>query len=127
MLLGTAAQMTMSNTLNLKKEQEILMNFADIIIDIFALESTVVRAGQHSFDDAEKQKVIDAIVKTLAHDTNGKVVSNATDAIASFIEPSIQPMFISGLRKFTKYPLQNVKENRRLIADFTLKAGEYVL
>ena len=32
------------------------MNFADIIIDIFALESTVVRAGQHSFDDAEKQK-----------------------------------------------------------------------
>lgn len=127
MLLGTAAQMTMSNTLNLKKEQEILMNFADIIIDIFALESTVVRAGQHSFDDVEKQKVIDAIVKTLAHDTNGKVVSNATDAIASFIEPSMQPMFISGLRKFTKYPLQNVKENRRLIADFTLKAGEYVL
>ncbi|MEZ4910713.1 MAG: acyl-CoA dehydrogenase family protein [Saprospiraceae bacterium] len=127
MLLGTAAQQAMSNTMNLKNEQEILMHFADIIIDIFALESAVFRAKKDNVQNSENGSVIEAIIHTLAHDINGRIVKNGTDAIASFIAPNMQSMFITGLRKFTKYPLRNVKENRRIIADFALKAGEYTL
>jgi hypothetical protein len=59
------------------------------------------------------------------HDATGRITKQATDAIASFIAPEMQPAFISGLRKFTKYPLQNIKEKRRKIAEELIKSAEY--
>jgi hypothetical protein len=127
MLLGTAAQ-AMSGKLDLKTEQELLMNLADIIIEIFNSESTLMRvmkiADQYSDKDIQ---VHNAILRTHLHDATSRTSKNATDAIASFIEPEMQPMFISGMRKFTKYPLQNIKENRRIIANTLIQNNEYSL
>jgi alkylation response protein AidB-like acyl-CoA dehydrogenase len=115
MLLGTAAQKSISGDLDLKTEQEILINLADIIIEIYACESGLLRvlklAGR-----AMDQSLYQAIMKTYFHDTNNRIAKAATDAIASFIEPSMQGAFIAGMRKYTKYPLQNIKELRRSIA-----------
>ncbi len=119
MLLGTAAQQSMSGKLDLKVEQEILMNLADIIIDIFGMESVLLRIEKVANYGLNKQ-YHNAIIKTLSHDTNARMIINATDAIASFIDPSLQPSYISGLRKYTKYPLQNIKENRRLVANYLI-------
>ena len=128
MLLGTAAQQAMGGKLDLKSEQEILMNLSDIIIEIFNAESTMMRvmkiSEQHPSKDIE---LYNAILRTLIHDVTGKVSRHATDAIASFIAPEMQAGFISGLRKFTKYPLQNIKENRRKIAALLIAEGEYAL
>jgi hypothetical protein len=68
-----------------------------------------------------------AILHTHLHDATSRITKQATDAIASFIAPEMQGAFISGLRKFTKYPLQNVKENRRKIAGVLIAAGGYAL
>lgn len=116
MLLGTAAQQSMSGSLDLKSEQEILINLADIIIDIFSIESTLLRIQTVWNDNTENEAYYSAIIKTMCHDGNARVTKNAQDAIASFIDPSLQPAFIAGMRKYTKYPLQNVKELRRTIA-----------
>ncbi|MBK8348965.1 MAG: acyl-CoA dehydrogenase family protein [Saprospiraceae bacterium] len=128
MLLGTAAQQAMGGKLDLKSEQEILMNLSDIIIEIFNAESTMMRvmkiSEQHPSKDIE---LYNAILRTLIHDVTGEVSRHATDAIASFIAPEMQAGFISGLRKFTKYPLQNIKENRRKIAALLIAEGEYAL
>ncbi len=121
MLLGTAAQQSMSGTLDLKTEQEILMNLADIIIEIFAMESSLLRVEKLLSYDVD-QDYHAAIIKTLCHDSNGRMTRYAQDAIASFIDPSMQGAFISGMRKYTKYPLQNIKENRRLIAKKIIEA-----
>ena len=126
MLLGSAAQQTMGGKLDLKSEQEILMYMADIIIEIFNAESTLMRVQKIAENHHDKNIVIyNAILRTYIHDSTGKVTRQATDAIASFIAPDMQAAFISGLRKFTKYPLQNIKENRRIIADELVKAGTY--
>jgi hypothetical protein len=49
------------------------------------------------------------------------------DAIASFVDQSMQPALISGVRKYTKYPLQNVKELRRNIAVRMISENTYPL
>ncbi len=126
MLLGSAAQQAIGGKLDLKAEQEILMNLADIIIEIFNAESTLMRVQKIAENHPEKNiAVYNTILRTYLHDSTGRVTKQATDAIGSFIAPEMQPAFISGLRKFTKYPLQNVKENRRVIAGALIKAGEY--
>lgn len=128
MLLGTAAQQAMGDKLDLKTEQEILMNLSDIIIEIYNAESTLMRIMKIDEVHTDKNlKVYDAILKTYLHDATGRIIKQATDAIASFIGPEMQPAFISGLRKFTKYPLQNVKQNRRVIAESLIASGEYNL
>lgn len=128
MLLGTAAQQAMSGQLNLKTEQEILMNLADIITEIFNAESTLMRVMKIAASYPDKDiDLYNAILSTHLHDATSRVTKQATDAIASFVAPEMQGAFISGLRKFTKYPLQNVKENRRKIAGVLIAAGEYSL
>lgn len=128
MLLGSAAQQAMGGQLNLKTEQEILMNLADIITEIFNAESTLMRVMKIAESYPEKDvNLYNAILRTHLHDATNRVTKQATDAIASFIAPEMQSAFISGLRKFTKYPLQNVKENRRKIAGVLIAAGEYPL
>ena len=128
MLLGSAAQQAMSGQLNLKTEQEILMNLADIIIEIFNTESTLMRVMKIAESYPDKDiNLYNAILRTHLHDATSRVTKQATDAIASFVAPEMQGAFISGLRKFTKYPLQNVKENRRKIAGVLIAASEYNL
>jgi alkylation response protein AidB-like acyl-CoA dehydrogenase len=126
MLLGSAAQQAMGGQLNLKTEQEILINLADIIVEIYNAESTLMRVMKISDNHPDRDiSLYHAILRTHLHDATGRVSKQATDAIASFIAPEMQGAFISGLRKYTKYPLQNVKENRRKIAGVLIAAGEY--
>lgn len=129
MILGTAAQTAMSGKLDLKEEQEVLMNMSDIIMDIFNAEGLLMRVRKLSRMETHKDKmpVYNAILTTYLHDAVARTVKNGTDAIASFVDPSMQPLLISGLRKYTKYPLQNIKENRRLIAQSLIEAGGYHL
>ena len=128
MLLGSAAQQAMGGQLNLKTEQEILMNLADIITEIFNAEGALMRVMKIAESYPDKDiSLYNAILRTHLHDATNRITKQATDAIASFIAPEMQGAFISGLRKFTKYPLQNVKENRRKIAGVLIAAGEYTL
>lgn len=126
MLLGTAAQEAMSGKIDLKEEQEILMNLSDVIIEIFNVEGVLMRvmkiAEQYNSKPVE---VYDAILKTLIHDSAAIILKAGTDIVASFVAEALQPAFISGLRKFTKYPLQNIKENRRRIAAYMIAEKNY--
>lgn len=128
MLLGYAGQQSMSGKLDFKAEQEILINLSDIIIEIFNTESLLLRIESIAHHYPEKDlNLYQAILKTYLHDANSRITKHGTDAIASFIEPEMQAGFISGLRKYTKYPLQNVKALRREIAQFLIQNGAYAL
>ncbi|MDF1694286.1 MAG: acyl-CoA dehydrogenase family protein [Saprospiraceae bacterium] len=127
MILGSAAKLAMEGKLDLKKEQELLMNMADIVIHIFSAESALLRilkieqSGNHRIDI----EVYSKLIKTVFYETSHKIYKSALDAIAGFIAEEQQEGYIQGFRKFTKYPLQNVKSNRRAIAELMIEAGEY--
>jgi hypothetical protein len=52
---------------------------------------------------------------------------NATDALSSFSEGDLLKTFLMGIKRFSKYPVQPVKEARRIIADCLILANGYVL
>jgi len=124
MTAGAAAKMQMDGKLVLKDEQEILMNCADMLIELFASESMLLRVEKLVHMEKEQpQEVYDAMLQVYFHDVTAKMTKYATDALASFAEGDLLKTFLMGLKRFTKYPAVNVKEKRRLVASAILKAN----
>lgn len=125
MTAGAAAKMQMDGKLNLKEEQEILLNCADMLIDLFLAESMLLRVQKLSerTDKPQPQEVYDAMLQVFLHDVTARMTKNATDALASFAEGDLLKTFLMGLKRFTKYPPVNVKQKRRLIAQALRQAN----
>jgi hypothetical protein len=127
MTAGGAAKMQMDGKINLKDEQEILMNCADMMIDLYLAESTLLRVMKLSerTDKPQSQEVYDAILQVFIHDATARIASKATDALASFAEGDLLKTFLMGLKRFTKYPAVNVKAKRRIVAERVLDGKGY--
>lgn len=124
MVAGGAAKMQMDGKLNLKEEQEVLMNTADMFIDLYAAESMLLRVQKLAGMQKEHpQEVYDAMLQVFLHDATARMTKNATDALASFAEGDLLKTFLMGVKRFTKYPPVNVKAKRRLVAEVLRKAG----
>ncbi len=125
MTAGAAAKMQMDGKLNLKEEQEILMNCADMLIDLFLAESMLLRVQKLAgkADKPQPQELYDAMLQVFLHDATARMAKNATDALASFAEGDLLKTFLMGLKRFTKYPPVNVKEKRRFIAQALRQAN----
>ena len=129
MLVGAAAKGQMDGRLNLKEEQEILMNVADMLGDLLTAESTLLRVRKlhEQQTGTQPQELYDALLKVHFHDVNKRMAGNAVDAIASFAEDKLLDVFVKGIRRFTTYPPQNVKRLRRIVADDLIAKNEYVI
>ncbi len=128
MVAGAAVKQQMDGNLNLKEEQEILLNIADMMIDLFNVESIQLRVEKMSqLDTKVEQEVYDAILKTYMSDTNARIQKNAIDALASFADGDLLKAMLMGVKRFTKYAPVNVKATRRLIAKKIIEANEYCL
>ena len=126
MVAGAAAKLQMDGELNMKEEQEVVMNIADMMVDTFLAESLLLRVEKiEDMETSLDQKVYGAILRVFIHDANGRIRKNAEDALASFAEGDLLKTMLMGLKRFTKYPPQNVKAGRRLIADALIEANEY--
>ena len=128
MVAGAAAKLQMEGKLDLKNEQEIIMNVADMLSDLFLAESLLLRVEKLAgMSGKVKQEVYDAILRVFIHDATLRMNKNGTDALASFAEGDLLRTMLMGLKRFTKYPAQNVKTLRRLVADVLIDANEYAL
>jgi alkylation response protein AidB-like acyl-CoA dehydrogenase len=127
MVAGAAAKMQMDGELNLKEEQEVLMNVADMIIDTFLAESMLLRIEKLSAMDKTPVSldIYRAMLETFFMDATARLNKSATDALASFTEGDLLRTLLMGLKRFTKYPAVNVKNNRRLIASTLVEANDY--
>lgn len=129
MVVGAAAKAQMDGELDLKEEQEIVMNVADMLGDLLNAESTLLRLQKlrAQGNGSQPQEVLDAVLKVYLHDVNARIAKFGLDAIASFTEGDLLNTFTTGIRRFTQYPPQNVKALRRIIANHCIAANEYAL
>ena len=129
MVAGAAAKSQMDGKINLKEEQEVLFNLSDMLTDLFLAESTLLRVEKLSIkaDKQINQEVYDAILRVFLHDASFRMQKNATDALSSFSEGDLLKTFLMGVKRFSKYPIQPVKEARRKVADCLIAANAYVL
>ncbi len=123
MVAGSAVQKLMQT---LSKEQEVLMNVADIAIDTYVAESTLLRVQKALKTKSEEELAAQiALVKTLFFDLSDKIAKYAKDAIYSFAEGDERKMMLMGVKRFTKTNDINPKEMRHLIANEIIQANEY--
>ncbi|MCI5057499.1 MAG: acyl-CoA dehydrogenase family protein [Flavobacteriales bacterium] len=123
MVAGSAVQKLMQT---LAKEQEILMNIADILIKIYAAESALLRTekligikGEGACTDQIN------MTKLYFYDTADSINKFGKDAIASFTSGDEQKMMLMGLKRFTKTEAVNVKEIRQSIAEKLIDQEKY--
>ena len=126
MVAGAAAKYQMDGKINLKEEQEILMNIADILIEIFVSESVLLRVMKtKDLDKEASNEYYQSILSVYLYDTQAKISKWANDALASFALGDELRIMAMGVNRFSKYPLQNIKAKRRLIADFLIGSNAY--
>ncbi|TGE13114.1 acyl-CoA dehydrogenase family protein [Hymenobacter elongatus] len=123
MVAGTAVQKYMNS---LAKEQEVLMNIADMAIKVYTAESTILRVEKEAGikgEEAVAQQI--DIARVYLYDTVDMVNKFGKDAIGTMTEGDEQKLLAMGLKRFTKADLYNAKEARRRIADQLIQANEY--
>ncbi len=125
MVAGSAVQKLMQT---LSKEEEILMNIADIGIQIYQAESVLLRVEKLIASKGEKDAEIQiAIAKTFFYDATDKIAKAAKDAINSFAEGDEARMMLTGVKRFTKLDGINPKNERQLIAQYLIEKNAYTL
>ena len=113
MVAGAAVQKLM---MTLNKEQEILMNIADMSIITFHAESALLRLEQLTTTKGEVAVSVQAdIVRTYIYDAADAIHKAGKDALNSFADGDELRMMNIGLKRFTKVESFNSKEARRRI------------
>jgi alkylation response protein AidB-like acyl-CoA dehydrogenase len=111
----------------LANEQEILMAAADIAIQIFALESTVLRAEKNFAKVSEgKQALLNAAVKIFAFEASENAGSAARKGAFFIEEGDTLTMILSGIRRFAKYDATGLLAAKRTLAKAACEAEKYV-
>jgi alkylation response protein AidB-like acyl-CoA dehydrogenase len=113
MVAGAAVQKLM---MTLNKEQEILMNIADMSIIAYHAESALLRLEKLTVMKGEAAASVQAdMVRTYIYDAADAINKAGKDAINSFAEGDELRMMNIGLKRFTKVDAFNSKEARRRI------------
>jgi alkylation response protein AidB-like acyl-CoA dehydrogenase len=122
MVLGTAMQ---TYGQKLTDEQEILCAAADILIDIYAAESAVLRAREAvGRPDAALHE---AAARTFVNDATQRVQAAATNALAGMAEGDSLRTLLAALRRVLKATPVNTVALRRTLADATVSRDRYIV
>ena len=123
-LAGSGVQKFMDT---IKDEQEILLAVADLAINIFAVESVVLRAEKILPKLSESKKVtINAAVKVFTFNGNEKAASAARRAAYYIEEGDTLTMLLAGIRRFTKYDANGLLQAKRQLAAASIEAEKYI-
>jgi len=123
-LAGTGVQKFMAT---IKDEQEILLAVADVAINIFAIESVVLRAEKILPGLSDNKKAsINAVVKVFAFNGCEKTACAARRAAYYIEEGDNLTMLLAGVRRFTKYDATGLLKAKRQLAAASLEADRYI-
>jgi hypothetical protein len=109
MLLGTAMQ---TYGEKLSEEQEVLTAIADVVTDVFAAESVLLRAVA-----AQAADLHGAAARIYINDAAGRVDLAARTALAAMTEGDTLRTLLAALRRLTKVQPINTVALRRQLAD----------
>ncbi len=123
-LAGAGVQKYMDKIAN---EQEILMAAADLSIQIYALESAILRAEKNYETASDRKKELYlAAVKVFAFEA-AELGGMAARKGAFYIEEGdTLTMILSGVRRFTKYDATGLLQAKRLLAETACEEEKYL-
>jgi alkylation response protein AidB-like acyl-CoA dehydrogenase len=119
---GLAVQKYMQS---LKDEQEILADLADIIIEIYALESALLRTRKAIEKGLDADNKID-MVQVYAREAFDRIEGRAKRILSALEEGDTLRTQLAVLRKLTRVQPVNSKEIKRRIARRVIEAEQYL-
>lgn len=123
MVAGAAVRKLMTQ---LQNEQEIVMNIADMLIEIYVGESVLLRAEKLVNTKGEQESSLQLdMLHTWLSDSAERLNKSGRDAIYAFAEGDEQRIMLTGLKRFTKTDPFNTKDARRRIANKMLSENKY--
>ena len=110
----------------LDKEQEVLMNLADMLINIYTAESTILRTDKLMSLYGDGGSALYQNMATLyLHKAVQKIKSAGDEAVASFVEGDELRVMLMGMKRFTKTEPINTKNLRQTIADTMIAENRF--
>jgi alkylation response protein AidB-like acyl-CoA dehydrogenase len=123
MTAGSAAQKLMTQ---LSKEQEVLMNVADMAMYTYIAESTLLRVEKMVSIKGEEACAVQIDMMRVMINEAAEAISKAgKDALYAFVEGDEQRMMLMGLKRFTKVAPFNTKDARRNVAQQMIDTNQY--
>ncbi len=111
----------------IEEQQQLLLNAADILIQIYMAESAILRTEKNIFrfgEAAQKHQI--EMSQLYLYNAVDIITKSAKNGIVSFVEGDEQRMMLMGLKRFTKYShYPNVAALRGNIADKVNKENAY--
>ncbi|WP_121605932.1 acyl-CoA dehydrogenase family protein [Virgibacillus sp. Bac332] len=122
---GLAAQKYMQK---IEKEQEILVNLADMVAEVYNMEAAILRTEKAIKKDGEakhKQKLL--YTQVFVQEAFNRIEADAKETLIAVEEGDTLRMILSSLRKLTRHTPTNVIAKKREIAKQIIKEEKYVL
>jgi alkylation response protein AidB-like acyl-CoA dehydrogenase len=124
MVLGTAAQKYMAA---LAEEQEVLLGASNIIMDVYAMESAILRAQKMAAAQGPEAAALYLdVVRVFCNDAVERVEAEARNTLAAVAEGDELRTLLAALKRFTRHTPTNTVAARRRVADAMIKANRYV-
>ena len=112
----------------LTSEQEVLSHIADMIIEVYALESALLRTEKMIATRAERDCVIPVdISRVYASDAAARLEHSARQVVAALADGDEADSLFAAVQRLTSHATYNTVAARRRIADSVIKAGRYYL
>ncbi|OYD55980.1 acyl-CoA dehydrogenase, partial [Fictibacillus aquaticus] len=112
----------------LEQEQEVLANLADIISEVYAMESVVLRtekAVNKSGLEKNSQKVL--LTEVFCQEAFNRIEAHAKESIIAVEQGDMLRMMLSAMRKLTRHTPINVIKKKREIAAVLVEEERYIV
>ncbi|PYZ95768.1 acyl-CoA dehydrogenase [Alteribacter lacisalsi] len=125
MVAGTAAQKYGEK---LQKEQELLANIADIVSDVFSIESCVLRTEKAiNKNGLEKSNQKLLMTQVFTQEAVNRIEAIAKESLVALEEGDSLRTMLAILKKLTRHTPVNVVAKKRELAQGIIEAERYVL
>ncbi|MFP3323849.1 acyl-CoA dehydrogenase family protein [Planococcus sp. SIMBA_160] len=112
----------------LEAEQEVLVNIADIVSNVFAMESVVLRTEKAiaaSGEEKAKQKLL--YTQIFCQEALEEIEKDAKETLIAAIDGDNQRMMLSALRKLTRSTPYNLIAKKREASEKLIDVEKYVV
>lgn len=111
---------------NLNDEQEILMNIADMVIELYVAESTILRTEKLiSKTGEEANQMYINMAKIYLLEAATKIKNAGDEAVSCFTTGDELKVMMMGLKRFTKTTPLNTRDLRRGIAEVMIEKNKF--
>ncbi|MEQ9008282.1 MAG: acyl-CoA dehydrogenase, partial [Ekhidna sp.] len=110
----------------LDHEQEVLMSLADMLIEVYVAESTLLRTEKlMSLYGEEGSTLYQNMAKLYLYEAVTKIKNAGDEAVACFAEGDELRVMLMGMKRFTKMDPINTKVLRQEVADVMIKENKF--